>query len=129
MHLRNRIIHKKFYVYQIFATFISQLFNNNLFSITQRKLFGKYFHNIITHSPISYRNFSGSSLNVENEERTFKTLKSISSNTSSHHDGHVLGNLIIRIQAEENFKNENVYNSDNNNNNEIEMIWKSGICK
>ena len=54
-------------------------FFNNLFSITPRKLFGKYFHNIIIHSPISCRNFSGSSLNVENEERTFKTIKPISS--------------------------------------------------
>ena len=53
-----------------------------------------------------------------------KHLNRFHPTTSSHHDGHVLGNLIIRIQAEENFKNENVYNSDNNNNNEIEKYGK-----
>ena len=94
-------------------------FFNNLFSITPRKLFGKYFHNIIIYSPISYRNFSGSSLKVKNEERTFKTIKAISSNTSSPHGGHLLGNLIIRIQAEEKYINEDMQKNDNNNNNEI----------
>ena len=82
-------------------------FKKDLVALTRRKLFGKYSHNLTIHSPISYRNFSGSSLNVENEERTFNTLKSITSNTSSHHHGHLLGNLIIRIQAEEKFKNGN----------------------
>ena len=101
----------------------SDFFNNIFFSITLRKLFRKYFHNIIIHSPI-YRNFSGSSLNVENEERTFKTIKSISSNTSSHHDGHILGNLIIPIQAEEKNINENMHKNDTNNNNEIDKYGK-----
>ena len=101
-------------------------FFNNPFSITPRTLIGKYFHNIIIHSPISYRNFSGSSLNVKSEERTFKTIKAISSNTSSHHSCHLLGNLIIRIQAEEKYINGNMHNNDNNNNNNNNEIAKYG---
>lgn len=78
-------------------------FFGNLKSLTRRKFFGKYFHNVLAHSAISYRIFSGSCLHTENEERMFKTIKAITSNTSSHHPGHILGNLLIRLQAEENF--------------------------
>ena len=111
-------LHKVFRLSNICHQHFIQCFDffNNLFSITPRKLFGKYFHNIIIHSPISYRNFSGSSLNVENEERTFKTIKTISFNTSSHHDGHFLYNLIIRVPAEEKNINKNMHKNDNNNN-------------
>ena len=84
-------------------------FADNLMSVTQRKFFGKYFHNVLAHSPIAFRLFSGSCLHTENEERMFKTIKSITSNTSSQHPGHILGNLLIRLQAEENFSNINFH--------------------
>ena len=76
-------------------------------SVARRKFFGKYFHNVLAHSSMACRLFSGSCLHTENEERMFKTIKSITSNTSSHHPGHILGNLLIRLQAEENFSNMN----------------------
>ena len=102
-------------------------FFNVLTSITSRKFYGKYFHNISIHSPISYRTFSGSSLNAENEERTFKTIKAITSNTSSHHNDHVLGNLIIRLQAEEKFMNDNIYKNDKCN--EIDKYGKVAAAR
>ena len=42
-------------------------FFDNLMSVTRRKFFGKHFHNVLAHSAISYRIFSGSCLHTENE--------------------------------------------------------------
>ena len=44
------------------------------------------------------------SLNTENEERIFNTIKEISTKTSSRKAEHVRDNAIIRMQAEQNFK-------------------------
>ena len=69
--------------------------------ITQRKLFGKYYHAVIKHSSEQYRILSGRSANTEDEERTFHYLKSVSTLTSNHHPENVILNAIIRTQARE----------------------------
>ena len=68
--------------------------------LTRRKFYGKYFHGLITHSPFQYRLISGAAMNVEDEERIFNTIKSITNSTSSRHPGHIIGNAIIRMQVE-----------------------------
>ena len=73
----------------------------SLVALTYRKMFGKYFHNIVVHAPIYTRIFCGSAMNAENKERLFCAAKSITARTSSNQNSHVTGNLIVRLQAEE----------------------------
>ena len=84
---------------------VQQVFKSNLVTITKNKLYGKYFHNLMIHAPLQYRLIAGSSINCEDEERIFNLLKSITGSTTSYHSGHVIGNLILRYQAENNIKN------------------------
>ena len=79
---------------------LKQSFGNDLKTVTIRKLFRKYFHNLMTHASIQYRIIAGSSINCEDEERIFNLITSITITTSSHHLGNVIGNLILRYQAE-----------------------------
>ena len=72
--------------------------------ITRRKLYGKYFHNLSTHAPMQLRIISGQSCNAEDEERTFNAITSITKSTSSNHPSHVIGNVLIRLQCEDAFK-------------------------
>ena len=72
--------------------------------ITRRKLYGKYFHNLSTHAPMQVRIISGQSCNAEDEERTFKAITSITKSTSSNHASHLIGNVLIRLQCEDAFK-------------------------
>ena len=69
-------------------------------SISQRKMFGTYFHSLMCHSAQLYRIINLRSLNAEHQERTFNQLNSISQQTSNRHPQHVIDNAIIRIQAE-----------------------------
>lgn len=68
--------------------------------MTKEKLYGKYCHNLLVHAPIQYRLVSGKSINVENEERFFNAIKNITRNTSNKTPGHLIGNIIVRHQAE-----------------------------
>ena len=69
-------------------------------SISQRKMFGTYFHSITCHSAQLYRTINLRSLNTEHQERTFNQINSISQQTSNRHPQHVIDNAVIRIQAE-----------------------------
>ena len=79
----------------------------NTKALTQRKMYGKYFHNLITHAPLQQRLISGRSSNVENQERTFDTFKEVTKTTSNYKPDHIIGNLFIRLQAEEKLKGQN----------------------
>ena len=68
--------------------------------MSRDKMYGKYMHNLLVHAPLQYRLVSGSSINVENEERLFTTIKTITKNTSNNHPGHLIGNLIVRQAVE-----------------------------
>ena len=64
--------------------------------LTHDKLYGKYMHNLLVHAPIQYRTVSGASINCEDEERIFNSMKNITHSTTNNKPGHVIGNLIVR---------------------------------
>ena len=67
--------------------------------LTARKLYGAYFHAISRHASIQYRIISGSASYTEEQERTFNTIKNITTQTSNFHEEHIIGNLLIRMQG------------------------------
>ena len=69
--------------------------------MTTRKLYGTYFHDLTAHAPLQLRLVSGKRPNTEEEECMFNTVKSITSSTSNGHPDHIIRNLFIRLQAEE----------------------------
>ena len=69
--------------------------------MTVRKFDGTYLHDLTAHGPIQLRIVSGRSANAEEEERTFNTVKSITNTTSCYRPGHIISNIFIRLQAEE----------------------------
>ena len=71
-------------------------------AISKRKMFGKYFHSLITHPPILNRIISLRSLNAELQERVFSQANAISKATSNYHPGHIISNVIVRFQVEAN---------------------------
>ena len=96
-------------------------------NMTRDKMFGKYSHNLMVHAPMQYRLISGKSVNVENEERFFNTIKAITKNTSDKKAGHLIGNLIVRHEAEQLHKTlfEHQNNEDHDVLNEIESLGKN----
>lgn len=72
--------------------------------LTNRVMFGIYFHSLTSHLPFMTRLFTPSSLHTEEEERLFSALNSISSSTSSRAKDSVRDNAIIRLQIEQKLK-------------------------
>ena len=68
--------------------------------MTRDKLYGKYKHNLLVHAPLQYRLVSGESINCEDEERFFNWIKSITQSTTNNRPGHLIGNLIVRLEVE-----------------------------
>ena len=79
---------------------LKEVIGFDLKKLTRRKLYGKYMHNLLVHSPIQLRIINGQSINCEGEERFFNTIKQITATTSSYRPGHIIGNCIIRHQIE-----------------------------
>ena len=73
------------------AVMLRVIFGTKMKHITTCKLYGKYFHGIISHSPLQYRLLSGATMNAEDEERVFNIIKRITNTTSSTHPDHVVG--------------------------------------
>ena len=76
--------------------------------LTKKKFYGKYLHALIAHAPMLLRMVSGKSINTEEEERTFNSLKTITTSTTNFHPDfihpdHVILNGIIRYQAKGDF--------------------------
>ena len=69
--------------------------------MTTRKFYGTYFHDLTVHAPLQLRLVSGKTANTEEDERMFNTVTSITSSTSNGHPDHIIGNLFILLQAEE----------------------------
>ena len=96
---------------------MKQVFNlSNLSSgMSRDKLFGKYFHDLMSHGPIQYRIVSGLSISCEDEERLFNELKTLTVGKTSHRDGHAIGNMVVRCEYAKNntelFEYEKTYNS------------------
>ena len=66
---------------------IKDVIGFNLHQITKEKLYGKYLHNLLVHSPIQYRIINGKSINCEGEERFFNRIQQITRTTCSHRTG------------------------------------------
>ena len=45
--------------------------------MTRERFFGKYHHNLCVHAPPQYRLISGESINCEDEERCFNSIKTL----------------------------------------------------
>ena len=72
---------------------------NNSKSLTQRKLFGTYFHSISRHASEQYRLFSGRSANTEKEEAFFTGIKTDTKLTLNYQPENLITNVIIRAEA------------------------------
>ena len=93
--------------------------------ITREKLYGKYEHNLFVHAPIQYRLVSGSSINCEDEERMFNSIKDITQSTTNNKPGHVIGNLIVRQDVESACKQKYEFDiSKDSTLNDIQRIGK-----
>ena len=68
--------------------------------LTQRKMFGIYFHVLTEHFPETEKTTPLSSVHVESEERLFGAINAISQRTSSRKGPHIISNSIVRLQAE-----------------------------
>ena len=68
--------------------------------MTRDRFYGKYKHNLLVHAPIQYRLVSGESINCEDEERFFKSIRDITRATTNNRPGHLIGNLIVRQEVE-----------------------------
>ena len=67
--------------------------------LTLRKMYGQYHHAFTVHAAQQFRIVALSSVNAENEERSFNFLKRVSASSSNHHPGNVLTNAFIRLQV------------------------------
>ena len=68
-------------------------------SLTTRKMFGQYYHALVSHAPQQYRIMAMTTSNAEDEERQFNFLKTTATQTSNHHSDNVLMNAFIRSQV------------------------------
>ena len=83
------------------VTYIHAKLCKELFGDTQNSaFFGRYFHSIVTHSPLVYRLISLRSVNTEMQERVFGQFKQITKSTSNQKPNGVLTNILIRWQEE-----------------------------
>ena len=74
-------------------------------TMSMRKMFGRYFHSLTTHSALLHRIVAPCLLNTEVEERMFGQCKSITKNTSNQHTNHIITNILVRMNCEEERRN------------------------
>ena len=65
-------------------------FQGHLKTLTERKIFGAYYHSLIRHASQQYRLFCGRTINAEKEEATFYGLKTSANLTFNHQPDHVI---------------------------------------
>ena len=73
------------------AMLCNEILGHQPCTMTCRKLYGKHFHDLISHAPLQLRIMSGKAMSAEDEERAFNSIKGITKSTSSNHPGHVIG--------------------------------------
>ena len=76
--------------------------------LTNRKIFGIYFHALVTHFAETFRLIPLSSVHVESEERYFGAINSISKRTSDRKAPHIISNSILRLQAQKQQRKPNI---------------------
>ncbi|CAH1274237.1 Hypp5281 [Branchiostoma lanceolatum] len=80
-----------------------ECFPGNAKIISNRKLWGSYYHSIRDHMPTVYRIAPLSSLMAENEERHFATIKRITKSSANYaNPGHIIQNVIVRFHFNNN---------------------------
>ena len=85
----------------IHAMLIAINLKKNLKTLTERKMFGAYFHAITRHASDQYRILSGRSANTEKEEAFFTGIKTDTKLTSNYHPEGLITNALVRAQARE----------------------------
>ena len=70
-------------------------------SISQKRMFGRFFHSLTAHAASMFRIISLRSLNTEQHERVFQQSKAITKGTSNNHPEHVISNIIQRLAFEQ----------------------------
>ena len=93
-------------------------------TMTRRKMFGRYFHSLTTHSPLVHRIISPCLLNTEVEECMFGQCKAITRSTSNRHTTNIISNILVRLQYEEQGK-ETVTNIIQKQENEVSKLAQS----
>ena len=69
-------------------------------SLTERNLYGRYWHSITVHNARQSRIISLKSINTEEEERHFKTLQGVTKLTNRR-PGDIMTASLVRLQAEQ----------------------------
>lgn len=105
------------------AIALNNFFGGKKLKLSNRKMFGKYYHAIVCHAGDQYRIISGRSSNTEQEERTFNFFKQVSSSTTNHHPDHVILNSMLRFQVKD--ATLNPYDTVSNDDGEIESLMKN----
>ena len=82
--------------------------------MTRDKLYGKYKHNLLVRAPRQYHLVSGEAINCEDEERVFKLIRNIVHCNSNNSQGHLIGNLIVRLEVESRCTERYEFDSSNN---------------
>ena len=88
-------------------------------------MYGKYQHNLLVHAPLQYCLISGDSINCEDEERYFNSIRNITKSTTNNWPGHVIGNLIVRQEIESQCNDK--YEFDKHKNSTSQEIRKLGV--
>ena len=106
-------------------TFVHAKLCINLFgkpkTMSSRKLFGRYYHALTSHSPLLQRIITPRLLNAETEERMFGQCKPITRCTSNQHAHHIITNILVRLNAEEQ-AHENEINTQKKQENDIKKL-------
>ena len=93
--------------------------------MSRDKLYGKYKHNLLVHAPVQYRLVSGECINCEDEERFFNWIKSITKSTTNNRPGHLIGNLIVRLEVESQCREK--YEFDSSKDSTLQEIHNLGV--
>ena len=72
-------------------------------SLTERKLFGTYYHAIICHAPTQYRILSGRAANTEKEEAFFTGIETDNKLISNYHPENLVTNATVHAQVRKSF--------------------------
>ena len=78
-------------------------------TMSRRKMFGRYFHAITTHSPLLNRIIPPRLLNTELEERMFGQCKAITRTTSNQHTSNIISNILVRMHYEKQRREINTF--------------------
>ena len=78
-------------------------------TMSRRKMFGRYFHAITTHSPLLNRIIPPRLLNTELEERMFGQCKAITRTTSNQHTSNIISNILVHMHYEKQRREINTF--------------------